>query len=106
MDSTTTLSTKDIRAVHKYLWPARHKWRRVGLAVEIDITTLEVIKMDNNRTDDCFMEMLTKWLRSKNPVPCWKNLTTALESIEIKVLLGMHLPCLILACINYYSSSL
>ena len=60
------------------------------MAVEIDPTTLEVIQMDNRRTDDCFNEMLTKWLRSNQPLPCWKNLTTALQSVEIKVL-GMSL---------------
>ncbi len=91
VDSTAVLKPKDIRAVHEHLWPARHKWRRIGMAVEIDATTLEVIEMDNRRTDDCYFEMLTKWLRSNKPSPCWKSLTAALQSIEIRVLLGMSL---------------
>ena len=66
----------------------------IGMAVEIDATTLEVIHMDNRRTDDCFTEMLTIWLRSSKPSPCWKNLTTALQSVRIKVLLGMSLMSL------------
>ena len=66
----------------------------IGMAIEIDATTLEVIQMDNRRTDDCFKEMLTMWLRSSEPSPCWKNLTTALQSIRIKVLLGMSLMSL------------
>ena len=90
MDSTAELNPKDVDKVHTYLWPARHKWRTIGMAIKIDPTTLEVIQMDNRRTDDCFMEMLTKWLRSSTS-PCWKNLTTALQSVEIKVLLGMSL---------------
>ena len=91
VDSTAILKPKDIFLVQTHLWPARHKWRRIGMAVEIDPTTLEVIQMDNRRTDDCFTEVLTKWLRSNKPLPCWKNLTTALQSIEIKILLGKSL---------------
>jgi hypothetical protein len=91
VDSTDVLKPKDIRLVHDHLWPARHKWRRIGMAVEIDPTTLEVIQMDNHRTDDCFNDVLTKWLRNNKPLPCWKNITTGLQSIEIKVLLGMSL---------------
>ena len=89
MDSTAILKPKDISSVQTHLWPARHKWQRIGLAVEIDPTTLEVIQMDNRRTDDCFTEVLMKWLRSNKPSPCWKNLITALQSVEIKVLLGI-----------------
>jgi hypothetical protein len=61
------------------------------MAVEINPTTLEVIQMDNRRTDDCFNDVLTKWLRNNKPLSCWKNITTALQSIGIKVLLGMSL---------------
>ena len=73
------------------------------MAVEINPTTLEVIQMDNRRTDDCFNEMLTKWLRNNKPLPCWKNLTSALQSVEIKVL-GMSLVFLLpLHCIIFLS---
>ena len=91
VESTVLLKPKDISSVSSHLWPARHKWRRIGMAIEIDPTTLEVIQMDNRRTDDCFTEVLTKWLRSNKPSPCWKDLTTALQSAEIKVLLGTSL---------------
>ena len=75
------------------------------MAVEIDPTTLEVIQMDNRRTDDCFIEVLTKWLRSNKPSPCWKNLTTALQSVEIKVLLGKFLCCDCCNIINFVSDT-
>ena len=71
------------------------------MAVEIDPTTLEVIQIDNRRTDDCFTEVLTKWLRSNEPSPCWKNLTTALQSVEIKVLLGISDS--LISCYHYLS---
>ena len=101
VDSTATLKPKDISSVQTHLWPARHKWRRIGMAVEIDPTTLEVIQMDNRRTDDCFTDVLTKWLRSNKPSPCWKNLTTALQSVEIKVLLGKSCTNGFLSCDCY-----
>ena len=90
MDPEIKLSPKDIRTVQDRLWPARHKWKRIGIAIGIDTTTIEVIRMDNRRTDDCFMEILTEWLRN-NPMPCWKSLMAALKSINIEVLLGMSL---------------
>ncbi len=88
VDSTDMLGSKDIKEVLVSLWPARHKWHTIGIVVGIDNTTLAVIESDNiKRTDDCFREMLGEWLNSNNPVPCWKNLATALLSIDIKVLL-------------------
>lgn len=81
------LSTSDFRNVCKSLWPARYKWQAIGIAVgAVDFATTVVIKKDNHDTDECFLAILDKWLQSNNPVPCWKNLTIALESINIKVL--------------------
>jgi hypothetical protein len=72
------------------------------MAVEIDCTTLEVIQMDNNHhTDDCFIEVLTKWLRNNKPLPCWKNLTIALQSVGIK---GMSLISMLLQCLMLFVS--
>ena len=86
------LTEDDVRAVYRPLWPARHKWHSIGVTLEIDATTIEVIKMDNPRcTDDCYMEMLVTWLRKREPVPCWKGLSMALQSIDITVLLGTSL---------------
>lgn len=91
VDSETKLTPKDIHMVLERIWSARHLWKRIGIVLGIDITTMEVIRMDNRRTDDCFMEMLTIWLRNSDLMPCWKSLTTALQSINIDVLLGMSL---------------
>ena len=80
------LSTSDFKNVCTSLWPARYKWQAIGIAVGVDFSTIMVIKKDNDDTDERFLVMVDKWLRSNNPVPCWKNLTIALESINIKVL--------------------
>ena len=99
MESTVVLKPKDIFSVQTHLWPARHEWRRIGMAVEIDPTTLEVIERENRRIDDCFSEMLIKWLRSNEFLPCWKNLTTALQSIGIKVFLGIKFIIILLVTV-------
>ena len=84
------LGSNDLHIVFKKLWPARHMWHRIGIVLKIDSTTLEVIEMENRRTDDCFREMLTTWLKCvEEPFPCWKHLAMALQSIGITVLLGM-----------------
>ena len=85
------LSTDNIQSVYRPLWPARHKWHSIGFTLGIDATTLEVIKMENPRIDDCLREMIKTWLRNCNPLPCWKHLSTALQSINnISVLLGKY----------------
>ena len=73
------------------LWPARYKWYQIGLALNIDLATLEIIKKDNpHRTDDCFVEMIAQWLKNDNPAPCWKVLAKALTSplVGVRVVEG------------------
>lgn len=68
-------------------------WRSIGIALGIDITTLEVIEIDHKRADDSFSGMVATWLRGREPLPCWKSLTMGLKSIQINVLLmGKLLP--------------
>ena len=90
VDSMALLRSNDFHIVFKKLWPARHMWHTIGIVLKIDSTTLEVIEMDNRRTDDCFAEMLITWLKCiEEPFPCWKHLAMALQSVGITVLLGM-----------------
>lgn len=78
--STEQLNEKDLNLIQNILWCARVKWNNIGLALKIDPSTLEVIKRDNHcNTDECFKEMLLKWLRRADPVPCWKALAVALN---------------------------
>ena len=95
MDSMALLGSNDFRIVFTKLWPVRHMWHTIGIVLKIDSTTLEVIEMDNRRTDDCFRDMLTTWLKGiEEPFPCWKHLAMALQFIGITVLLGMSLSYL------------
>ena len=76
----TATSKLEMRDVIKYLWPARFKWRQIGIALEIDTSTLEVIRDNNRRVDDCFSDVISTWLRNSKHVPCWKVLAEALLS--------------------------
>ena len=90
MDSTIILSIEDLNTVQLFLKEVRYMWKLLGLGLGLDFATLEVIESDCPRTDDRFIQMLAKWLRNSNEA-CWKNLTAALQSLGIKVLLGTHL---------------
>ena len=69
----------------QYLSCTRYKWYQIGVALELDIAKLEVIKRDNPYdTDDCFTEMLVHWLRN-HPTPCWKVLAEALKKVGVFV---------------------
>ena len=83
------LNSSHMKEVLTSLWPARFKWQTIGTVLGIDNSTLEMIKSDHHRTDDHIREMIYEWLKSVTPIPCWKNLTTALKSLGIIVKSGM-----------------
>ena len=84
--ATTRLDEKSLNKIKTCLWGARFKWRHIGDSLKIDPSTLEVIRCDNRRVDDCFVAVLLKWLRSDEPVPCWKVLAEALSSPPVGVI--------------------
>ena len=87
--STAALGAQHLHSVQDRLWVVRMKWFVIGLALEIDPATLEVIKMDNpNNTNGAFQSMLLMWLRKRQPVPCWKALVEALRSPSVGVVVG------------------
>ena len=74
------LTIKDLRMVQRAAWDARSKWYNIGLELEIDPGTLNVIEVDNKKTDDCFRAMLTTWLNTVEPKPTSAALADALRS--------------------------
>ena len=81
MTDTTRLGVNDM--LH-YLWSARFKWREIGIALNIDTSTLQVIEMDRCRVDDRFVAVLT--LLEKGGIePCWKVLAKALSSPPVGI---------------------
>ena len=85
-NSSSVLTEDDLNQVLSVLWCTRFMWFQLGLALLIDISTLEVIKRDNpHSTDDCFRSMVVTWLRGSNPIPCWNALAEALRSPSVRI---------------------
>ena len=74
---------KDLGKVQSAAWESRAKWYNVGLALEIDPGTLDVIHGNNRDIDDCFRTMLTSWLKMVRPKPTLAALAKALQSPTI-----------------------
>ena len=71
---------KDLRKVQRVTWEARAKWYNIGLELEINPGTLDVIQGNNRDIDDCFRAMLTSWLKMVQPKPTLAALAEALQS--------------------------
>ena len=74
------LNIKDLRAVQKAAWDARAKWYNIGLELDIDPGTLDVIEGNNKDIDKQFRAMLTTWLKMIDPKPTGVALAEALRS--------------------------
>ena len=74
------LGIKDLASVLKATWKARVKWYNIGLELDMDPGTLDVIKRDSDSTDERFRAMLGTWLKMVEPKPTWGALAEALRS--------------------------
>ena len=71
---------KDLGKVQNTAWESRAKWYNIGLALEIDPGTLDVVQVNNRDVDDCFRAMLATWLKMVRPKPTLAALAEALQS--------------------------
>ncbi len=75
-----SLSTKEFWVVFEEAFDARVKWENIGLQLEVDYQTLNVIQHEHSHNvDACFKDMLTKWLTG-NGERTWSKLAHALEN--------------------------
>ena len=75
------LSIGDFRVVRKAIWDVRAKWCDVGVELCLDVNSLDVIKKDYQKVDECFSMMLKSWLNQEcAPQPTWSALVEALKS--------------------------
>ena len=63
------------------------RWHELGLRLGLHKDTLDAIKKDNDTTDDCLMECLSKWLRRADKVDSrggatFDSLSDALKSMN------------------------
>ena len=74
------LSMKDLGKVQRVTWDSRAQWYNIGLELEIDPGTLDVIEGNNKDINNCFRAMLTTWLKMDEPKPTLGALAEALQS--------------------------
>ncbi len=75
-----TLSMKEFKVVFEEAFFAREQWKNIGLQLDVDYQTLNVIKHEHSHiVDDCFQDMLKKWLTG-NGEKTWSKLARALEN--------------------------
>ena len=56
-------------------------WEDVGLYLELDPDSLDIIKADHhNNSKNCFREMIKLWWRRADPPPSW---TAIIEAIDV-----------------------
>ena len=65
-------------------WEARVKWYDLGLALGFSLVDLEVIMEDHRGScDDCFMEIMKKWLKGAHLPPTWRALCNTLKVTSV-----------------------
>ena len=75
------LNTKDLQTVFRELYDARTKWNSIGLELGMSYSDLQAIKQRNrDDPDECFKDLLSRWLNQVNPKPTWEALVGTLES--------------------------
>ena len=73
------MDIRDLNEIYSKLWDARNKWFSIGLGLNLDYSDLkEIQQINRNDVDDCFRDMLEKWLRTSLR-PTQSNLITVLR---------------------------
>ncbi len=78
-----------LKDINKYVRPyAKERWYDIGIELEVgddEGKLLDDIKKRNDRNDlDCFLEMITVWVRSGLTSVSWKTLLQCLRELELQ----------------------
>ena len=72
--------SKNLPKVRALIHKACPQWYDLGLELGVEEATLNIIKSDSsNKTETCFREMLSTWLKMIDPQPSWEGLIAALK---------------------------
>ena len=75
------LGSLNLKTVLKILWDARGKWYHIGVELDVETSTLDIINTEcQGKIEDCITKVLTKWLNHTSLQPSWSALVEALES--------------------------
>ena len=76
-DDTPTMRDLNRYVVRKFA----ADWKNVGIELGLQLDTLKIIAKNNlQQTEDCFQEVLDKWLKI-SPNATWKTLEVALTNV-------------------------
>ena len=75
-----SVDINDLRKIQRVAWESRAQWYNIGLELDIDPGTLDVIEGNNKDINNCFRAMLTSWLKMIRPKPTLAALAEALQS--------------------------
>jgi hypothetical protein len=78
------LKIGDLHKVKNELWDARTKWKDFGLALGMDVNTLDSLdSLHRGDTGNCLRDMLSGWLKGANDPPrTWSTIAAALKGVE------------------------
>ena len=76
------LSIEDTGLVYQNLYPLRAKWKTLGTFLHIDHDTLQVVKEDNESSDDRLSALVALWLKRITPPATWQALYEAVQYID------------------------
>lgn len=76
------LSINCLRDLLNKVWGASSEWYNIGLGLDLSINELDCISQQEKRPQDCFREMLKKWLR-KTVNPHKSQLINALRQPSV-----------------------
>ena len=71
------------RDAFRNLLSLANKWRTIGALLGVERHVLESIKKDEDGVDDCLQAMLSAWLKQIDPLPTWKELSDAVEKVDV-----------------------
>ena len=82
---TVDLVSGNLSKVQNLIWDARLQWFNLGLALEVNEIELGVIEENNrSKVEECFRNMLSKWLKMVEPRPTWEGLIAALKQPSVR----------------------
>ena len=73
------LNIADLSTVRDKAYKVRTKWFDLGISLQVDADTLESIRQRFKTHEECFLEMLTVWLKSSSKNKTWRALVKALR---------------------------
>ena len=78
------LSPTDLRVVYFELFEVRTKWRRLGIVLDLTLSTLDAIEQRDSSPEVRLGRVLKKWLCTG--VASWRQLVRALRSVGEPIL--------------------